>query len=315
MPTHAFIRFLGEKVAAIERNRRYPIRNQVFRLAPLPSADHERQLVILCEPRNFSDASWSAWSWHRHLYEHLHLHVFVDGAPPPLQVPAFRRLFPGATLDSAPEYLARHFRPSPGFARFLHRHPFARKLALLVTLQTQGDFLYSDADLLAFRRPDEILYALMDPRCPGLFMEEPCESCEVDPWVAQIAERLGLPRNNHLNSGLLFVRRGSFDLGVLERILADWRPEFSHRAAEQTIISVLMALNSAHALPDDQYVVSEEGRYFWQRDGIDYREIVARHFVGHVRHLLYKTGLQQLQAVAKNVETPLLLDRVALSAH
>ena len=175
-------------------------------------------------------------------------------------------------------------------------YTYGRKLALLLALQRQADFLYSDADVVLFRQPDLILETLRGPSAVGLFMQEPnCRS--VDPWVTETAVRLGLPWHNDLNSGLLWVPRDSLDLVLVERLLADWRPAFFHRVAEQTILGVLMASNGALGLPPADYVVSNQGMFFWQRDGIDYERIVVRHFVGNVRHLLYRTALPRLLAM------------------
>ncbi len=41
-----------------------------------------------------------------------------------------------------------------------------------------------------------------------------------------------------------------------------------------------MAVNGARGLPPEEYVVSNDGMFFWMPDGIDYGRIVARHFVG-----------------------------------
>jgi len=280
---------LGQKLAAVERNWPHRVKNRVFSLPPLPSGLRERKLVVLCEPRTFADGCWSAWSWMRHVGEDLSLTLMVDGLVEDSWRDAFQKLFPGAQVESLPDFLAQRPRPGPAFARFLEHYTYARKLALLLALQQDGDFLYADADVALFRRPDLILETIRTPGAPALFMQEVNCWC-VDPWVAQTAERLSLPRHNDLNSGLLWTPRHSLDTEIVERFLSEWQPAYFHRVTEQTLLSVLMAVNGARGLPPDEYVVSNEGMYFWMRDGIDYRKIVARHFVGNVRHLLYRTG-------------------------
>ena len=111
---------------------------------------------------------------------------------PPEQRTRFTALFPGAELESLPEFLARQPPPTPALARFLEHYTYARKLSLLLALQREGDFLYSDADIALFRRPDLILETLATPGAPGLFMQEPGCWC-VDPWVVETAARLGPP--------------------------------------------------------------------------------------------------------------------------
>ena len=291
------MRLLGQKVAAVERNLPYRVKNRVFGLAPIPSGPHARKLVVLCEPRTFADGCWSAWSWMRFVGDLLGLRLFVDGEITPGQRAQFDTLFPGAEIESLPAFLARQPPPGPALRRFKEHYTYAGKLSLLLALQREGDFLYSDADVAVFRRPDLILDALGSPDSPGFYMQEVGCFC-VDPWVAETAARLDLPRHNDLNSGLLWVRRGSLDADLVECMLMDWRPAFFHRVAEQTMLGVLMAVNGARGLPPEEYVVSNDGMFFWNWDGIEYERIVARHFVGNVRHLLYRTAWPRL--LAKN---------------
>ncbi len=296
MELHPAIRLLGQKVAGIERNWPHRVKNRVFDLAPTPSGAHPRKMVVLCEPRTFADGCWSAWSWMRWVRAEFGLRLYVDGPVTAGQRLRFAALFPGAEIESLPDFLVAQPEPGPALARFKEHYTYARKLSLLLALQREGDFLYSDADVAVFRRPDLIMETVRLPSVPGLYMQEPGCYC-VDPWMAESAARLGLPRENDLNSGLLLVRRDSLDTALAERLLVDWQPAFFHRVAEQTLLSVLMAVNGAKALPPEQYVVSNDGMFFWQGDDIDYERIVARHFMGNVRHLLYLTAWPRLLAM------------------
>jgi hypothetical protein len=127
--------------------------------------------------------------------------------------------------------------------------------------------------------------------------------------VVERAKSLGLPRHNDLNSGLLWVPRGSLEAALVEKLLEGWEPRFHFRVAEQTLLSVLMAVNGARGLPPEQYVVSDKGMFFWIPDEIDYGRITARHFVGSVRHLLYRTGwpllLEESRREARNLHASL----------
>jgi hypothetical protein len=294
MSVYPLIRILGVKMAAIERNRPYRVRNRIFSLPPLSSSPGRRKLAVLCEPRTFSDACWSAWSWLRFIGQELSLHIFVDGLISREQQNQFKRQFPGAALSSLPEFLENNFNPSPVFARFSDHHVLARKLALLIALQRDADFLYSDCDVVVFRRPDMILEAIRGSIRTGLYMMELGSDYFVDPWIAETAAKIQLAHHRHLNSGLLWILQDSLRVDVIERLLSDWHPKFSHRSAEQSILGVLMALNNARPLPPDDYVVSNDGMFFWQRDRVDYTRITARHYVGNVRHLLYRKALPRL---------------------
>src|SRR5262249_31942641 len=134
-----------------------------------------------------------------------------------------------------------------------------------------------------------ILETIRTSGAPPLFMQEPfCWS--IDQWVVKRAAELGLPHHNDLNSGLLWIPRGSLDTALVERFLETWRPEDSYRVAEQTLLAVLWPVNGPRALPRDESVVSNDAFFFWTPNRIVSRCFVARHFVGNVRHLLYRTG-------------------------
>jgi hypothetical protein len=47
---------------------------------------------------------------------------------------------------------------------------------------------------------------------------------------------------------------------------------------------------NAQPLPDSRYVISNRRQFYWEQD-VDYKSIVARHFTGTVRHVMYRYGM------------------------
>jgi hypothetical protein len=50
---------------------------------------------------------------------------------------------------------------------------------------------------------------------------------------------------------------------------------------------------NAQALPDSRYVISNRRQFYWEKD-VDYTTIVARHFTGTVRHVMYRYGMPEI---------------------
>jgi hypothetical protein len=289
-----FLSPLGRRVAALQRRLPRPSRRRVARFQPVSVGKDGPLLTVMCEPRTRWDALWAMWSALRFLVPNASAAIFVDGMFDPGWAAVARRLFPGIQLHSALPWLAAHDNPLAKFPTFLATHGFARKLAVVTALQREHDLIFADADVLVFSDPVALRAALQDRR--PQFLLDPARPA-YDPWLKARADALGLPCEVHLNSGLMNIPRNSVDDALLGRLLADWSSAHQHRFTEQTIFGVLLPLAGGTALPREQYVVSSHGMYFWH-DDISYAGVVARHFVGTVRHLMYTTGFDHLLATA-----------------
>ena len=155
-----------------EHKRSYPIRSRHDLLPSLPVKQGARCFVVLTTPNTFNDALWAAWSWYRFLRdEGCSLHIAVDGAVTENQRRTAVRLFPGILVDSA-QWACGYIRARvPGIQHFFDNHPMGRKLALILALSDREPLIYSDCDVLAFRRPDEF-FASMSRNIPCYFSEE-----------------------------------------------------------------------------------------------------------------------------------------------
>ena len=279
---------LSRYVNSWERNRPRLIRRRILDFPPIPCQPHATMLAVLCEGDKFTDGLWCAWSWMRFLHRHVRLHLFVDGAIPAEHRDAFTRLFPGAELSSMPEFLAAQPAPSPSFQTFLDGYRYARKLSLILHLQQTSPVLYTDSDVIAFRRPDALLTAI-EANIAGAYIADPGSRTDqtcVDPWIRGQAAKLSLPCVTDLNSGLLWMPRGSIDPGLVERLLTGWHAGVYYHFAEQTILAVLFGASGAQPLPEKDYVLSGQGMHFWEQD-LPCDGFTVRHYVGLVRHRMY----------------------------
>jgi hypothetical protein len=64
-------------------------------------------------------------------------------------------------------------------------------------------------------------------------------------------------------------------------------------------MSVLMRQANAQPLADSRYVISNCRQFYWEQD-VDYTAIVARHFTGTVRHVMYRYGMPTILRESKH---------------
>lgn len=274
-----------------ERNRYYAIRNRHDRLPSLTVKQGNLRFVVLTTPSTLNDALWSAWSWYRFLRDlDCRLMIVVDGAISVAQRSAAERLFQRITIDGT-EWACNYVRPRvPGVQLFFDRHPLGRKLALILALSDRFPLIYSDHDVLAFRRPKELLEAIRG-NTPCYFSEEGDGARD---WqIAERARQLGFEYAPKFNSGFLYIPQGSLSIRRAGQILATWRTRNESWFSEQTVLSFMLQNIHAEPLPADRYVIRNCRQFYWERD-VDYAAITARHFTTPVRHVMYKYGMPLL---------------------
>jgi hypothetical protein len=257
-------------------------------LPPLPVKPGRVRFVVLTSPDTLDDALWTAWSWYRYLrHEDCGLEIAVDGVVSAAQSAAAARLFPGLAIYPAESACRYVYDREPSLETFLHGHPTGRKLALILALSDQGPVLYCDHDVLAFGPPIELLASIR--RNVACYFPEELDGTR-DPSIVARAKSLGLDYIPEFNSGFLYIPRGTLPMKRAAEILATWRPPGDSWFTEQTVLSVMLRVVNAEALPSSRYVVSVCRQFYWERD-VDYKTIVARHFTGPVRHVMFGIGM------------------------
>ena len=201
------------------------------------------------------------------------------------------RLFPGSQVLSTHEPVERLAGRAPALAGFARTNPTGRKLAVLLDAQERAGVLYVDSDVLLFRFPAELAESV-DRGGPARYNLED-GALNGDARLVAQARRAGWPAPASLNSGLLFIPRGTLALSRAERLRASGEFDPASWFVEQTAVALLLTAAGAEALPGARYVVSTRGQFYGDTD-LDYGEIVTRHFTTPVRHLMYGRGLPLL---------------------
>lgn len=180
----------------------------------------------------------------------------------------------------------------PGAAAFRAANPLAAKLLDATLLAPAAELAFCDADVL-FLRPFARLFEL--PAGAGaLFMSDPQNAYSVRSWHLLREPRLRLAA--HVNSGVLFFRRASFDLDLLEWFLG--RPEYRFAPVwvEQTCWALLGQAAGCRLLDPAAISIPVAGCETADRGR------VALHFVSPVRSLLARHA--QVPAAAPTPATP-----------
>ncbi len=120
------------------------------------------------------------------------------------------------TRQEADDTVIPRLRRYPAAERYRRRSPFGLKLIDL-PLMTDGDLVYSDTDVFAFRP----FSGLFNPTYPGstmVFMSDVQNAYALRPW--HLIGRDATPLPVGVNTGLMFVRAGCHDLEFVERMLS-----------------------------------------------------------------------------------------------
>lgn len=288
MPSWLLKKLTTKPMWYLDRCRPYPIRRKVLDFEPIEGKG-DVTLAVLSTPSTVLDGLWSAWSTMRFLSSLVKLHLFVDGPILANYRSMADMLFPGSQVTNVREYVADSVR-TEWYQRLAQHYGPSCKLALLMALQKETSVLYSDADVLLFHEPTELIEPVRKQNQP-LYMPELGQSH--DPWVLGKSKSLGLNHIPRFNSGLLWIPKNSLEVELADRIMEDWQPPLRSWYVEQTVISILMQNAGAEPLPVERYVISVGRRFYWEAD-IDYDQIIARHFVSPVRHVMYINGMSYL---------------------
>ena len=215
-------------------------------------------VAVLCGPTQFLEGLWSLWSWMSHLSPYMSAVLLFDGKTTPQQQMLFEKLFPNGNLLELDGFLKQ--RPLPDYMRrFVAGHWVAKKLAAVFELQKEMDVLYSDCDVIVFKKPTDIINQIASGKSFYMFDS----GYTLDPWFCRRAEQIGISVSNHLNAGLVYVPKELMKETLLKSMLWDWQPSFNHHFSEQTLFgSILLASKNSSPLPQNRYVLSNQGFLF-----------------------------------------------------
>jgi hypothetical protein len=290
-------------IAAYRRWRTYC---KILKTPPIRTdrLDVDTELHLLCYRRDYLGALWTLKTFYLYSEVSIPLIIHVQGQPTRRMVRRLRHHFPDArlVLQSEADPLVNGVLEQRGLHRLIAArlaNHYTLKLTDFLMLGRAPNLLTLDSDILFFRHPE----AFLNPTAKHLFQRDP-ESTYLLSAERARAE-LGIELLPCINVGMMRFRRDSVSLERCDEYLAIF-PTLEGWL-EQTLYALHASEhNNADYLPSE-YLIS-------LAKGLDYSNIVARHYAGPSRALLHEEGIpfllkerldSRIQPPPKRPSTPL----------
>lgn len=284
--------FVGRKVASVARNMPYRITKKILSMKPLwCNNDSMTKILIMTTQKMFLQSLWSAYSWLINTDMIYSLNLVVDGCVTAEMKEQFYSLFPNGIVESAVGVIkTSSIIFTKDSASFVYQDKYGRKLGVIIDKSLSHNLIYSDDDVLIFRRPLDIVDAVNKLDKIRYNYEY---TASYNSFLAKRGIRYGVNIERGFNSGLMCIPKQSLDLELLNDLLENWDEMPPHYYNEQTLMAMLATKFGKEPLDPVKYVTTWKGMWFWE-SGIEYDGIVGRHYMGTVRHLLYTEGFPRI---------------------
>ena len=263
------------------------VRPRILKSPPVERlTDAHCEIHVLTSQQDWLNLVWALKSFYWASSRHYRLCIHDDGTLDEVARQELRRHFPDArlidrhaadhdvlpTLDAFPH--CRTFRESNHLSPklFDFRHYLESERMLLL-----------DSDVLFFQDPVELLRRIEDPGYRRNSVNADMESAYTV-HSADVRARLGIELPERFNSGLGVIHAESLKHEWIEEFLGlpgvlghFWR-------IEQTLFALCSARFGVELLPEEYRVSLQRGT----------EGCVAKHYIGAVRHLMYREGMARL---------------------
>lgn len=265
------------------------VRPRILKTAPIEGTTDSRcEIHVLTSARDWLNLVWTLKSFYAVSRRRYALCIHDDGSLDATARGALRQHFPAARLiprAEADAKLAEVLRGYPRCLQFRNTNLLAPKVFdFIAYLQSDRMGLF-DSDLLFFREPTAYLQRIEDAAYRKNTFNADCgaSAYTVEPDV--VHQLLGFALHPMINSGLGLIHRDSIRWDWVEEFLAlpgildghFWR-------IEQTIYALCSSRFGVELLPDEYML--------YLTRGIGDRPF--RHYVGAIRHLMYREGIRHL---------------------
>jgi hypothetical protein len=143
--------------------------------------------------------------------------------------------------------------------RLPHYESYALSLKLMGPLLSPGvpdRFILSDSDAFFFDWPRAVVEWIGDDGCESRYLQPVSgEDNVAEDELSNLYSRIGIRACPRINSGLLLLDAGAFNLPVIEQILSWYASRPYAWDMEQTIYRILMAASKSRCLDQDDYVL------------------------------------------------------------
>ena len=263
------------------------IRPYILKSAPVRGADTQHcEIHVLTSAQDYLNLMWALKSFYCYSGRDYALAIHDDGSLTDEIRVALRQHFPDARLiehEAAKEQARERLKNHPRCLEFrLTNHLSPKLFDFPAHLQSER-MLLLDSDVLFFREPTELLKRIENPNYRlNTVNRDVSDAATVSAQV--VREQCGVELMPRFNSGLGLIFGESLDLDWIEEFLGlpgilghFWR-------IEQTLYALCSSRWGCELLPADYDVRLDAG----------VKDLPVRHYVGAIRHLMYREGIKQL---------------------
>jgi hypothetical protein len=268
-------------------------RNQVRpRILDTPPCHADRQsdvkIHMLVSHDDLLNLLWTLKSFYHFSERGYPAVIHDDGTLTTADCELLRRHFPDSRVISAAEAettVAAALKSYPRCARYRAMHSLARKVFDFGCYFRGRRMLLLDSDLVFFQRPDELL-----SRLDGEYSDRNAfnagQNLMLNISALEARQQFGIDLVERINSGLAVLRPEVFNFDWMEEFLGSESIWSGHVwRIEQTLLALAASRDGVDLLLEREYRVSlNEGS----------SGCVVKHYVGVVRHLMYREGIARL---------------------
>lgn len=262
---------------ALWKRRRYTRRLPRIAGSPLlPAPDSDATFYSFSGTRDLPEQVASLRSFLRHAAVPRRMVVVGDGTHSDGDQSVLKSIHP--RLEVVPwSAFVREDLPAPVRA-YATNHPLGKKVAVLMSIPSQGPWVFSDSDILYFPPAGDIRRRLASPTEPPEFLEDCYPSLD---------DRLVRGENEKrppVNSGFVVGHR-PLDWGVALERLEGMSGEPGY-FTEQTLFHLAVRRSGGLALPAGQYVLQSDDQWM-ATDRHTGPGVVLRHYFSSIRYKMW----------------------------
>ncbi len=263
------------------------VRRRILRAPPIAgTTDLRCELHVMTSGNDWLNLCWALYSFYRQSGRNYSLAIHDDGTVPLKGRFAMRRLFPDSHYverRAADRLVLDALSGFPRCQEFRRTNHLAPKLFDFAHFLRSDRMLLLDSDVLFFACPAELLRRIEDPAYRlNAVNRDVATAYTVKPQEA--SRELGFAVVERFNSGLGLIHKDSLRPDWIERFLELPGIVGHFWQIEQTLFALCSSKFGCELLPEG-YDVRLEG----SSDGLP-----CRHYVGRIRHQLYREGLAKL---------------------
>lgn len=243
------------------------------------------EVRVLTWHRDWLNLLWTLKSFYHYAGVRYPLYIH-DGGLKHYHFEQLKDHFPNAVIVEAGEAEDRVtsiFR-SAGWKRCLayrQKNMATRKLFDFFALSRAERIISIDSDILFFDRPSELL----DPSTTGTNLYNKDLAYGYSMTEEELVDAFGFTVEPLINSGLSRVEVRSIDFNRIEYWLGHNRLYSNDWVTEQTLHALCSTLSGVQLLPESYAVNTQRGFP---------RKVIAKHYPGYFRPLLYQEGMVRL---------------------